>query len=414
MSSMSAVPSSLGGIKRLAKSIKRELLVPHHAAPDLAAQRAAFNNIRDAQRRLGGAEPASRFEAFLTAYWRNRVAPHGAGRETLRFELTKPLGELIARHEVATARNLQAFKLEFTDHLECRFDVESQDRAREALIAAARTLRFLAATGLRPATTRKQLADIKLQALPQRDHVSTWVDPTSGSTVKLDEPYKEPDELIEKRRPWLEEHGLLMMAPAWEGLYSPGYSHPYFILRDETLSKRLRAGVEGLAKLPDIAWTGGSANYLERFVSPARQAQGRAASRRTMPAYPGTVRAGAVAYGGRPGEKGRWRPAEPMPVALHDRASVLLQNLSASELSERAYGCVQQVRSELEDWVYGEHRNVARSRDDLYYGGQSACLEGKELHSALMELIAIIRQGYRECAPRRRLLIKLDQALAAL
>ena len=51
MSSIAVHPSTLEGIKRLAKSLKREQQIPHNKALDAAAVRAGYANFRHAQDR---------------------------------------------------------------------------------------------------------------------------------------------------------------------------------------------------------------------------------------------------------------------------------------------------------------------------------------------------------------------------
>lgn len=413
MSSVYTPPSTLDGIKKLAKSIKRELHVPHHEALELAAKRAGFNNVRDAQNRLAGI-CAPTYEVFLSAYWRTRTVPRKAGFETLRIKLPQPLSRVLRPREVENARNLGQFRLDAEDHLERRFDMESQQSAQDVLLAAARTLRFLAATGLRPVSTRRKRRALDLHSMPGRDHLSAWEEPETGTLVMLDEPYDVVEKLIEARAPWLRERSLVMVAPAWAGIYAPGHSHPFFVLKDELLGRRLQRDVEALATQPDVTWVGESRSYHERFVSPARAALGKGARPRTMPAYAGTIRAGAVAYGGRPGEKGRWRPVRPMAFSSHERASELLQSLSISMIPNRAYNHIQQARSELEDWLFLEHRDAAHERTDLYYGGASTRIATTAVRPALLELIELLSRGYEDCAPKRQMIDRLNRAAKAL
>lgn len=45
-------PTTIAGVKRLAKRIKAELGIPHHEALNHAAQKAGYNNFADAHRRM--------------------------------------------------------------------------------------------------------------------------------------------------------------------------------------------------------------------------------------------------------------------------------------------------------------------------------------------------------------------------
>ncbi|MCC3264181.1 hypothetical protein LLE87_39075, partial [Paenibacillus polymyxa] len=68
-------------------------------------------------------------------------------------------------------------------------DLDSQEAARDRLLKAERSLRFMEATGLQPVSTKK-FASISrvLTEMPERDHDSDWFDPVSGTYVCLDEP----------------------------------------------------------------------------------------------------------------------------------------------------------------------------------------------------------------------------------
>jgi hypothetical protein len=44
----SFIPTTMVGIKRLAKAIKRERKVSHHLALDIASQKAGYRDFRDA------------------------------------------------------------------------------------------------------------------------------------------------------------------------------------------------------------------------------------------------------------------------------------------------------------------------------------------------------------------------------
>lgn len=65
-------PSTLEGIKRLAKSLKHEKNLSHAKALDQAAQAAGFRNLRHAQNVLPKPKPTPGrlHPLYLTAYWR--------------------------------------------------------------------------------------------------------------------------------------------------------------------------------------------------------------------------------------------------------------------------------------------------------------------------------------------------------
>ncbi|WP_175947928.1 hypothetical protein [Burkholderia pyrrocinia] len=206
--------STLDGIKRLAKTIKRDRGISHHQALDEASRAAGYRNLRHAQNQI---EHSTTHAAYLSAYWANS---DGTGRETLTIRLPKPLVDVIASHQMRKAKNLGWFFLEWVDHIELRTGVSNQQLARDELLAAARTLRFIAATGLRPTTTQQQRRPMRIfDDLPAFNHASRWVDSETGAWVFIDEPYAllEP----EKRHSGVADHGIHMTTPEWEGLHNP-------------------------------------------------------------------------------------------------------------------------------------------------------------------------------------------------
>lgn len=121
----------------------------------------------------------------------------------------------MAKHRVAHARGLCGFRMEYVDHLEHRTNVDSQEAARDRLLKAERSSRFMEATGLQPVSTKKFDSFSRVLAeMPDRGHDSDWFDPVSGSYVCLDEPHAAAVKGREtKCAHWLESNGLKMVVP---------------------------------------------------------------------------------------------------------------------------------------------------------------------------------------------------------
>ena len=85
-------PTTLAGVKSLAKQLKKAKSITHSDALELAAKAANCQNFSHAQRALplGGIGHASPY-VLLTSYWSDRKRGYLCGRETLRVELTKPI-----------------------------------------------------------------------------------------------------------------------------------------------------------------------------------------------------------------------------------------------------------------------------------------------------------------------------------
>ena len=118
MSSEAIQPSSLDGIKRLAKSLKTERGIQHVRALDDAARAAGFQNFRHASNALRNSGLPTRtrpgHRVYVTVYWKDRKAST-TGRETLSVWLSVPWGELVMPAQLQHHRALMHFQGEGTE-----------------------------------------------------------------------------------------------------------------------------------------------------------------------------------------------------------------------------------------------------------------------------------------------------------
>lgn len=241
MNTASIKPLTVNGIKQLAKKISREHNITHTDALNLASRQAGYENFVHAKRQLPVANATRGFPVYISVHWFTRRArkddqtPNGLrhGRELLCVHLSRPLPEIVAKHLVSHARGLYGFRMEYIDHLEHRTNVDSQEAARDRLLKAERSLRFMEATGLQPVSTKK-FASISrvLTEMPERDHDSDWFDPVSGTYVCLDEPYAAAVKGMEaKRAHWLESNGLKWWCPSGRASTTPANAFRTWLAR---------------------------------------------------------------------------------------------------------------------------------------------------------------------------------------
>lgn len=418
-------PSTVDGIKQLAKKIKRERRTTHTEALDVASRQAGYENFVHARRQLS--KPQARgFPVYLSIHWYERVAdqpPGGtrrAGREILRVDLSRPLPEVIAKHRVADARSLEGFRMEYADHLEHLTTAVTQEDARERLLGAVRSLRFMEATGLQPVTTQKMRDLLRpLDGLPGRDHTSRWFDPATDEVLMLDEPYSRAiEDRLAQRRQWLAVRGLHVESPAWEGIYYPGECMPHLVGASAALLDRVSAALSKVASVtvPE-SWPHETGLNGDDFVSPQRLADAKPRKPRPGPSYRDYQ--GATPYGGAPGIRSRWRPTKPMPLGMHRQLGALMQRLGASGgFGVRVHNKLIRQRSQLEDWALAEHaqEHGPSVGDGLYYGAadvQVLKTDGDRLRT-LIEATEVVERGYADCKPRRELLAAFDAALTEL
>ncbi|MFC5694875.1 DUF5623 domain-containing protein [Pseudomonas sp. GCM10022186] len=422
----SVLPSTLSGIKRLAKSISRQDQIPHFQALDVVAQRCGYENFHHARRTLERAEAFVPFKhshsIFLSAYWRDASKkPVDAGLETLKIELPRPLLSFLLKHQCSSARNLEGFYIEYEDHVEMRSNADSQERARKLLYRAALTLQFIEASGLRPATTKLQRKSMKrAEALPRIDHQSRWVAQT-GQWIVLDEPYEHVLEqpYLGAREAWVTEQNLHWARPAWNGLYYPGRAIPHLIAADRALLDQVVGVVESLPSVVAgdlVEWAGVTQEYWSQFVSPARQAAGTKRKPRLGTTY-GTSK-NAVEYVRRVGHRSLWRPDRPMSLANHVVVGEEFKRLYLSPTPYAAHRKLGAIRSELEDWMYAEDRWEEResTENDVYYGGEET-VRYQTVEDQLMavdRVHSILVSSYPDCTPLRSMLKNLAAARVAM
>lgn len=414
-------PSTLDGVKKLAKKIRRERNITHTEALEDASRQAGYENFMHAKHQFEAVSAHRGCSIYLSVHWRaphernGEPRPNGprAGCEILCVKLSRPLSEIVAKHRVSRGRGLCGFRMEYEDHLEHLTDVWGQDEARETLLTAVRGLRFMEATGLQPVSTKRY--DDLLQTLknmPGLDHASHWFDPTTNGYVHLDEPYTDHSE---ERQHWLVRNNLQAVSPKWEGIHSPGRCLPHLVSPDGALLHRVAGALAKVQPMSEPGtWPPETGPYSEDFFSPKRQADEK--SRRPRPGPSWCEHKGATPYGGAPGVPSRWRPTKPMSFNLHQKLALLMRSLCVG-FSGRVDKKLSTARSRLEDWLISEHENLhGDAVHHLYYDSSivPVCKTDAERLAALTAARAIVVCGYDECKPRRALLAAIDSAISEM
>lgn len=420
-------PSSLDGLKTLAKKLKQERSIRHTEALEVASRQAGYQSFVHARRSLAtavGGASGTNYSVFLTAHWYehrsgtlnsseiNTNALGGpprrrAGRELLQVNLTRSLPSIVAKHRVGKARGLGAFVMEYDDHLEMHSLADSQQKAREFLLLAERALRFMDVTGLQPVSLqvhRQRLGS--LDNLPGHDHMSDWFDPISGAVAMLDEPY--PEALIGRARERvirLADIGFSEIALTWEGLHNPGVTKPFLVSNDQALLARVATAVAALPRYEfPKSWQAQTTSQGDAFVSPQRIRDRK--TRRPIPKASYANRMGATPYGGNFGTPSRWRPMQQMQPALHMELGAILRRLAALTVPWKVREHLHtHFRSELENWANYEHPGEDIGYQAYY--GQEPLERYKTRQQHLAGLIRakeIVSAGYNDCKPRRQLI----------
>lgn len=416
-------PSTIGGIKRLAKQLKKSGSMAHHDALDSAARQASFQNYTHAINELSKEGSKVCASVFFVAYWFTSK-PYRLGREVLEVPLSTPLNEVVSPNELKRAKYIDQFRLAASDLLVGDHISRSQKSAREKICAAARALKFMEATGLRPG--QDQLAmypckDLSL-ALPHSDHVSHWYDPLNGQNILVDEPYLKP-EVTGVRASWASKHNWFLEAVSWPGIYFPGESH-LFVFADASTGydfEKLINKINSLSYCETAEnWNGMSEKGHAPFISPksltpqekknavSRGTILRVSSNKTIP-----VRSWNSPYNER-------RPNSSMTIEQHLLVARMIKALqSSSQIALQINNLLSSVKSKLEDWFYLEHPKEETDKFDLfYYSGSSSdepfvarvsTIDG--CTQVLNELKGVLVEAYVDCAPLRQLIRKIERSI---
>ena len=428
-------PSTVAGIRRLAKKLRTEHGISHSAALDRAAGIANFENYKHAIRNLvsTASDEAWSVPIFFTAYWMEPRTGE-SGRETLRILLPVPWAQVLPSREIHYVRKLRYLRRAADDHLQFTEVVGSQDGARDMVRTAARIFQFAAATGLRPATSKKAYSAVHPEGvgkIPGEDHSMIWREGVTDHFVLVDEPYAMAIEhRAAERQRWANRNRRHMVRSAWSGIHAPGSTALILIAPADRQAELVRIEA-GLAKLPlehdDVTWTGDSGPYRPLWLSPVQRASADSARIRAPHngLLPSRRRNNSIGYGGFLVARGARRPDGRMPIAAHQEVGSLLKAVLAMAWTrDGASSRAESVRSRLDDWVQREYTRTELPHEvfsDLYYNEcphdferEPTAAEKQKGIEQLSRVAGLMRTHYPDCAPLRELLGKLSYAERSL
>ncbi|WP_338180085.1 DUF5623 domain-containing protein [Thalassospira tepidiphila] len=420
-------PSSINGIKRLAKDIKISRSIPHHKALDEAARAASFQNFRHALKQLQSKRQLHTL--YLTVYWSDRDE-RSIGRETISVELESAFSAVCSRSEIREVRGLHSVRLVADDHLVFDLLASSQKSAREMLLKSVRTIIFMEATGLRPLRKLHATYPQKTQANkpPSQDHPTHWYDPSSGQAVLVYEPYG-GSVSPEKDESWRNAHNWHLRRSAWSGMYFPGRC-PLFVATDASKGFDVDSLMDRIDALSSRSenndwrdWTGISVPDHETFFSPlAKSSQDRRRAKAKSTIYRMSS-SKTIPYGVE-----ERRPNSVMLLQSHKELGVLIKAVLESRYPYIPFAASRRldiVRSTLENWMCAEHRFSRNSNDinpiDVYYSNVHEALPTEScLHlptnniESLVLAKEMVQIAYNDCAPRREITHKIEGAIRAI
>ncbi|MEE4885973.1 hypothetical protein V2K05_18415 [Pseudomonas alliivorans] len=225
-------PTSIGGIKKLAKELKAGSKSTHFQALNLAAQLAGFHNFNHAKSSLNAPTSAllnaPKYKVTISARWRDWDGCKG--RVSVTVSIPKPLHQLVSPQSFFGL--LSGLEANGPEGLSFANILPGEGHTEMRVFTAARAIRFISVTGLVPAPTPRNALPFFKDSngsqgrIPDGDHTRFWKDPISGHDVVTDEPYFGEDipPLIRAHRiKWANEHKLSVGFPKWPGIHNPGY-----------------------------------------------------------------------------------------------------------------------------------------------------------------------------------------------
>ena len=436
MSSENIRPSTMDGIKRLAKSFKTQRGIQHAQALDEGAKVAGFENYRHARNKLkvaaqSSAKPRFRHRVYITVYWHDKRSGE-RGRETLTLQLTTLWSELIQPAQFQNHRAMVHFHRDGPDHLAQHELSGSQSRARSSVCAVARTLQFMDATKLKPSKgySRVYPDGRSSSAVPEHDHESVWYDPETKRYLYADEPYAvDAEKAIQERNAWADRHGFTIIKASWSGMYYSNGATRLYLISHAQKGIPLDPVVAALEHLPapmnEDTWNGESAPSFPYFVSPGsikhvaavkmlpqkltRSVLGKRNTVGYIQTFVGQQR----------------RPYGKMPVEMHAEVGELLKSvLGVSFQRKGVYNRVNNIRSELDEWTMREHDHEELPSEQffgLYYHESARTYqrtissEERLKHIASLESVkSILNLHYPDSPPLRSILKKVDEAVKSM
>ena len=346
--------------------------------------------------------------------------------------MATPLDELVRPTHLKSARHFRGFRFAAADHLTRNLNTASQSDARRLVCAAARTLAFMEATGLRPSAghSRAYPRGNAANAVPGKDHYSEWYDPAAKAYVFVDEPYSGAEQGIsDERLTWARKHDWEIVRTSWAGMYYPEGDCALYLAADKQKSYSLTAILAALDSLPppiiEATWNGESGPVVPPFFSPAARAKAEVA--RPTPQGPGKRRPRAtVPYRMALHRTEHRRPAKRMPIEAHAAVGECLKSVIAQCRGRRGVcNRLQRVRCDLDDWVQCEYDRAELSDQkffDLYYHEDNGAYADRPRAQTLTNphivhlehAKLVLAQHYPDCAPLRAVLKNIDAAIRCL
>ncbi|MGB3456554.1 MAG: DUF5623 domain-containing protein [Litorimonas sp.] len=418
-------PKTLTGIKTLARDIKRRDGLTQTDALEAAARQSGFPNYHAARKRLAYSTGSAL--NFVTVHWsgRNEEGRFKAGRKSLHLPLNAYIGDLFTRYEVQMMGATRGTRLAARDHVVVRSVCEKPDQAEEVAMDVARRLIFMQETGLRPPVGPNRAPDDAYfwPKVPHQDHVREWRHGPSGAFVMTDEPYKAAiatDEDNTDRQNWEAGSGWSIHPTSFVGLWNRGMTA--FELVVPKTASRIVSDLIGTTEDLDRMLAARTWEFEDGLNGEPFQTACTSPSqlRRSMPDATRYALPSAKTVPMAWHADSKRRPNGIMPLEMHIRIGRIFKAVRHTRNLWDGYNRLGRARSDLEDWMFHEHRDDPNDEADVdvYYGGidnddpfidQARTVSGAA--EMFEEAIRLLKAHYPDSRPLRETVRRIEMTI---
>ncbi|PMQ04249.1 hypothetical protein DyAD56_16295 [Dyella sp. AD56] len=323
---------------------------------------------------------STRHTAQISARWYWQGAFR---REVLEVGMPMPLAQMINIHQVQTTGIMRgALMDETTGCIELRDVGEGKAAARDRVLGAARMLRFLAHTGMRPATEVEiDRAYTALDGTPGHNRViaAAWAHVDSGAWVAA---ITSAEPSSGARATWCRRNGIAYLPPDWVNAWGPrAVALPHLMCSDEATAAVLAAAIGRIDAAGPLVWSGRS------VAGSVTTPKGRTLMRADAPS-----------------------PAQILPMEQHLALASTLNALIASSPTSMITWALQDIRAELGRWFAAEHPDHA----EVYSAAAGPIHDRAAQLQAIGQAVEILIRGYDRSAPRDAMVTALRKVRARL
>lgn len=405
------LPSTLSGMRSLAKRLTRAGEGSFTQQLDRVAALAGFSNWRDARRRLAanGSNGTSTTPSPIGRLVTISCVAQSRDREWRRIAaqcgLTAPLSTLAGKALFRRGRALAGMRIVDETCIEARYSFEGGDiYAGQEIWKAAATLRFIERTGLRRATSRERDSiPSALRDAPNRDHITWWTHPATGVVIELREPYEEA--LVQDFGPVAKQGFSSAISKPGTGVYS-ARTVPVFMAAPghELLLEQLARAIDAP---PFVVMLRPVPAVIDGIPKP----------KPLPPIGDNEVRMKSLLG------RSTTRPRGRMPLASHQSVGDSLQWMQQFAYTRTIENLLNAARGDLEDWVQREYPSEADMPQELFvtlYYGQThrrrrpEATETEEVFLRSADIIKQLTASYPVCGARRRVIEDVERATALI